>query len=58
VIRRCLGPSTAITVLMVQNPDLADRPRFWIGAYVIPEEFIDRVVAGLIKAGLKAPVTG
>ena len=34
------------------NPDLAERPRFWIGAYAFPEEFIDKIVAGLRKAGL------
>jgi tetratricopeptide (TPR) repeat protein len=41
-----------------QNPDLVERPRFWIGAYVIPEEFIEKIVDGLRKAGLKAPATG
>jgi TolB-like protein/class 3 adenylate cyclase len=35
-----------------QNPDLAERPRFYIGAYVFPEEFIDKIVDGLRKAGL------
>jgi tetratricopeptide (TPR) repeat protein len=41
-----------------QNPDLADRPRFYIGAYVFPEEYIDKIVDGLRKAGLEAPPTG
>jgi len=41
-----------------QNPDLAKRPRFWIGAYVVPEEFIDKIVDGLREAGLEAPATG
>jgi TolB-like protein len=34
------------------NPDLAERPRFYIGAYVFPEEFIEKIVDGLRKAGL------
>jgi hypothetical protein len=38
-----------------QHPDLAERPRFWIGAYVFPEEFIDKIVDGLLKAGLPQP---
>jgi hypothetical protein len=28
------------------------RLRFWIGAYVFPEDFIDKIVDGLCKAGL------
>jgi tetratricopeptide (TPR) repeat protein len=35
-----------------QNPDLAERPRFWLGAYIFPEEFIDKIGEGLHKAGL------
>jgi TolB-like protein/class 3 adenylate cyclase/cytochrome c-type biogenesis protein CcmH/NrfG len=40
------------------NPDLAERPHFYIGAFVVPEEFINKLVDGLRKAGLEAPATG
>jgi adenylate cyclase len=40
------------------NPDLAQRPHFYIGAFVVPEEFIDKLVEGLHKAGLEAPLAG
>jgi hypothetical protein len=40
------------------NPDLAERPHFYIGAFVVPEEFINKLVDGLRKAGLEAAATG
>ena len=40
------------------KPDLAERPHFYIGAFVVPEEFINKLVDGLRKAGLDAPATG
>jgi tetratricopeptide (TPR) repeat protein len=43
----------ALAEALKLNPDLAERPRFYIGAYVFPEEFIDKIVEGLRKAGLR-----
>jgi len=35
-----------------QNPDLAVRPRHYLGNYIFPEEVIDGIMNGLRKAGL------
>ena len=35
-----------------QNPDLAARPRFWIGAYIFRRNSSSKIVDGLRKAGL------
>jgi adenylate cyclase len=38
-----------------QNPDLAVRPRHYLGNYIFPEDVIEQIMDGLIKAGLQAP---
>ncbi len=38
-----------------QNPDLATRPRHYLGNYIFPEQVIEQVMEGLIKAGLPDP---
>jgi adenylate cyclase len=38
-----------------QNPDLAVRPRQYLGNYIFPDEVIERIMDGLIKAGLPDP---
>ena len=35
-----------------QNPDLAARPRHYLGNYIFPHEVIERIMDGLRKAGL------
>jgi TolB-like protein/class 3 adenylate cyclase/Tfp pilus assembly protein PilF len=41
-----------------QNPDLAIRPRHYLGNYIFPEDVIERIMEGLRKAGLADPATG
>jgi adenylate cyclase len=38
-----------------QNPDLAARPRHYLGNYIFPHEVIERIMDGLRKAGLPDP---
>jgi tetratricopeptide (TPR) repeat protein len=38
-----------------QNPDLAVRPRHYLGNYIFPGEVIERIMDGLRKAGLPDP---
>jgi hypothetical protein len=35
-----------------QNPDLAVRPRHYLGNYIFPGQAIDQIMDGLRKAGL------
>jgi TolB-like protein/class 3 adenylate cyclase len=38
-----------------QNPDLATRPRHYLGNYIFPAEVIEQIMDGLRKAGLSDP---
>jgi adenylate cyclase len=45
----------ALYEALAQQPDFAQRPRHYIGAYVFPEEVVEQMMDGLRKAGLPDP---
>jgi TolB-like protein len=45
----------ALAEALAQQPDFAERPRHYIGAYVFPEDVIEQMMDGLRKAGLSDP---
>ena len=42
----------ALATALEQNPDLANQPRFYISAYVFPEDIVEQIIDGLRLAGM------
>ena len=45
----------ALATALEQNPDLANQPRFYISAYVFPEDIVEQIIDGLRLAGMDIP---
>jgi TolB-like protein/Flp pilus assembly protein TadD len=52
---RSTEAETQLAEALRQNPDLAVRPRHYLGNYIFPDEVIERIMDGLHKAGLPDP---